>query len=69
MLSARVHHAIFRRVPQDHRKSEVNGLAKIHYYCKFGRKFRHLADGGVGNLPLSHFGHHIFTMQNWGKER
>jgi len=64
MLSARVHHAIFRRVPQDHRKSKVNGLAKIHYYCKFGRKFRHLADGGIGNPTLCNFGNHSFTMQN-----
>src|ERR1700734_2291707 len=43
MISVRVHHAIFRRFSQDHRKSMMNGLAKIYYYCKF----RDLAAGGL----------------------
>lgn len=35
MPGAQVHHALFRRLPQDHRKSTVNGIAKVQYSCMF----------------------------------
>jgi hypothetical protein len=35
MPDAQTHHAIFRGQPQDHRKSTVNGIAKVDCSCMF----------------------------------